>query len=783
MSKKYHYLGKDFPRKDGVARATGRELYPSDINLPWMLYGKILRSPHPHARIKKIDFSEAARMGAEVLSFTDVPSVKFNVRQVSVPRSTYKDWQVLSDHVRQIGDPYGAVAAESEELAERAAESVKVDWEILPAYMSVDEALSAEDNLIHDKVFVEDKVIPIEKNIACTREVSEGDVDKAFAEADIIVQNEFSTPRVYHAQLEPRSCVCRPEPDGGLTLWPSTQALHNTRILIGEIFNIPLNKVNVVRVAGGGHFGSGIHTNPVTLITTALALKAGRAVKIVQSREEDIYDHCRYQTSYTLKLGAKRDGTLVAGQMKAVVDIGSHHIQALAFLGVLAGWWHSLYRMKAMRYEGTAVYTNKAPACAMQGYGAPQVTFGVETTMSMLAEKLALDPLDIRLKNYVGLGEIFWGQGPTVRSLIQSDGVKELLQRGSQLIGWDSRPTPEGQKGRFRRGIGMARGFHTSGTGAPVPGEVKDYTTAQVKVNEDGSIDILTALMDHGGGTLDAAAKLVAEEFGVPFEKVGISPADTRSTGYDVCTHATRGVYCGAGAILEVAQDAKKVLLQYASKILEAPVDALKTKPDLRNEQGVIYVEGMPEKWISIGDVARTAMNRDWGTAIWARSVRKVNCPPAYTAYFVEVEVDVETGKVRIMRVVAGSDAGTVINPSLAMGQLHGGFYRGAGMALLEDTAYDSQSGRLLNNGLLTDYKMLGAADVPEPEDFQVFFADTYEPTGPKGAKGIGEAALNPVPAAVASAIHNATGIWFTKIPILPEDIVHLIKLEKSTHV
>jgi xanthine dehydrogenase molybdenum-binding subunit len=789
MNREYHFLGRDFPRKDGVARATGRELYPSDINLPRLLHGKILRSPHPHARIKNIDFTEAVGMGAEVLSFTEVPRVNFNVRQVSVPRSTYKDWQVLSDHVRQVGDPYGAVAAESEELAQQAAESVKVEWEIFPAYMSVDDALKAGGNLIHDKVFVEDKEIPIERNIACTREVSEGDVDRAFSEADIIVQNEFSTPRVYHAQLEPRACVCRPEPDGGLTLWPSTQALHNTRILIGDIFNIPLNRVNVVRVAGGGHFGSGIHTNPVVLITTALALKTGRAVKIVQSREEDMYDHCRYQTSYTLKLGAKRDGTLVAGEMKAVVDIGSHHIQALAFLGVLAGWWHSLYRMKAMRYEGTAVYTNKAPTCAMQGYGAPQVTFGVETTMSMLAEKLDLDPLDIRLKNYVGLGEIFWGQGPTVRSLIQSDGVKELLQKGSQLIGWENRSATEGQKGRYRRGIGMARGFHTSGTGAPVPGEVKDYTTAQVKVNEDGSIDILTALMDHGGGTLDAAAKLVAEEFGVPFEKVGISPADTRSTGYDVCTHATRGVYCGAGAILEVALDTKKVLLQFASKILEAPVEALKTKPDSRKEQGIIYVEGMPEKWISIADVAQMAMNRDWGTAICARSVRKVNCPPAYTAFFVEVEVDVETGKVRILRVVAGSDAGTVINPSLAMGQLHGGFYRGAGMALLEDTAYDAQSGRLLNNGLLTDYKMLGAADLPDPEDFQVYFAGTYEPTGPMGAKGIGEAALNPVPAAIASAVHNATGIWFTKIPILPEDIIHLIKhggrkkREKSTHV
>jgi xanthine dehydrogenase molybdenum-binding subunit len=428
--------------------------------------------------------------------------------------------------------------------------------------------------------------------------------------------------------------------------------------------------------------------------------------------------------------------------------------------------------MDSMRYEGTAVYTNKAPTCAMQGYGAPQVTFGVETTMNMLAEKLGMDPIELRLKNYVGLGEIFWGQGPTIRSLIHSDGVRELLERGSAFIGWKDRPKPGEELGRYRRGIGMSRGFHTSGTGAPVPGEVKDFTTVQVKINEDGTVDILTALMDHGGGTLDAAAKLVAEEFRIPFEAVGISPADTRSTGYDVCTHATRGVYCGAGAVLEVARDAKKVLLEYASRILEAPVDSLALRPDPLLSQGVIYVVGMPEKCITIKEVAQTAMNRDWGTAIASRSVRKVNCPPAYTAFFVEVEVDVETGQVRILRVVAGSDAGTVINPDLARGQLHGGFYRGAGMALLEDTAYDPVSGRLTNNAMLTDYKMLGAAEIPPPEEFQVFFADTYEPTGPMGAKGIGEAALNPVPAAIASAVYNATGVWFTKLPILPEDIV-----------
>ncbi|MBW2058089.1 MAG: xanthine dehydrogenase family protein molybdopterin-binding subunit [Deltaproteobacteria bacterium] len=772
---KYHVLGRDFPRKDGIARVTGREIYPSDMYLEGMLYGRILRSPYPHARVKSIDFSEAEKMGAVCLSFQDVPKKYYNVRQVSIPRSTFKDWQVLTDHMRQIDDAFGAVAAETQELAAKAAEAVRVEWEVLPSYMTMDEALAAEEDLIHEKVYLEDREIIIEHNIACTREVVEGDVNEGFKEADVIVENEFVTSRVYHAQLEPKSCVCRPEPDGGVTVWPSTQTIHNTRLLIGEIFDIPLNKVNVVRIPVGGHFGSGIHTNPVNLITVALALKAGRPVKIIHSREEDMYDHAKYPTRYTLKIGAKRDGTLVAGEMKAYVDIGSHHVQALAFLGVLAGWWHSLYRLPNMKYEGMAIYTNKAPACAMQGYGAPQVTFGVETTMTMLAEKLGMDPIELRVKNYVGLGEVFWGQGPTIRSVIHSDGVKELLFKGAELIGYKDRGDPKTKTGRFRRGIGFARGFHTSGTGAPVPGEVKDYSTAQVKVNEDGSIDVLTALMDHGGGTLDALAKLVAEEFGVPFEKVGVSPADTRSTGYDVCTHATRGVYCGGGAVLEVARDAKNVLLGYASRILDAPVASLKIRPDEEQKQGVIYVEGMPEKHLTIREVAQTAMNKNWGTAIASKSVRMVNCPPCFTTYYVQVLVDMETGRVKIEKVVAGSDAGTVINPTLARGQLHGGFYRGAGMALVEDAEYDEKTGKLRCNGLLTEYKMLGAADLPDPEDVQTFFAGTREPTGPMGAKGIGESALNPVAAAVALAIQNATGIYFTKLPIRPEDIFEAV--------
>ena len=463
-------------------------------------------------------------MGAVCVSFKDTPQKIFNMRQVSIPRSTYKDTQVFSDHMRQVGDYYGAVAAETPVLAELAAEKVKVEWEILPAYMTVEAALAAEKDLIHDKVYLEDKEIIIKNNIACTRNIVEGDVEKGFAEADIIVENIFETPRQYHCQMEPKSCVVRPEPDGGITVWPTTQALHNTRILLGHIFDIPLSKVNVIRIPGGGHFGSAIQTNPLIPITTALALKSGKPVQIFHTREEDLYDHVRYPSHYLLKVGARKDGTLVAGEMKLTADIGAHHVQALAFLGVVAGFWHSLYRLENMNFEGKAVYTNKVPSCAMQGYGAPQATLGVEITMNQIAAKLGMDPLELKLKNYVGLGEIFWGQGPTIRSEIKSDGVKELIEKGSAAINYYDRPGFKNQTGRYRRGIGFGRGFHTSGTGAPVPGEVKDYTTVQVKINEDGSVDVLTALMDHGGGTLDAVAKLVAEEFQIPFEKIGYFP-------------------------------------------------------------------------------------------------------------------------------------------------------------------------------------------------------------------------------------------------------------------
>jgi xanthine dehydrogenase molybdenum-binding subunit len=776
----YHAIGKTSIRKDGVAKVTGQEAYASDIVLPRMLHARVLRSPFPHAAIKDIDTSTVETMGAICITFKDIPKVKYNERLVSIPRSTYRDRYVLADKARHVGEAIAAVAAETEEAAEKALSLIRMKYEKHPAIFDPLKAMGPGSPIIHESVLVGDEKRKIENNVAASREISEGNIEEGFDKADLVVEEEFKTGRVYHSQMETKSVVCQPEADGGITVWTTTQTIHNVGLLLGELFQIPLSKVNVKRVSVGGSFGSSIQMNSVVPIGVALALKARRPVKLVSTREEDMYDHCKYPSIIRLKLGVKKDGFLTAGQMKVIVDIGAHNTQAYPLLGCMAGWWVSLYRLPHLKFEGKAVYTNKVPACAMQGFGNPQITFAVESMMDILAEKLGMDPIELRLKNYVGLGQTFWGQGPTVRSVIHSCGVEEMLKKGAELIGWEGRGRLKELKGPIHHGIGMARGFHTSGAGAPLPGEAIDYSGGFVKINEDGSVDFITALMDLGGGTLDALSKIVAEELKVPIEKVGISPADTRTTVYDVCTHATRGVYCGGGAIHKVVGQAKEKLLEFASRILQAPTHALKMEVDEEAGQGVIYVEGVAGKRVTIGEVAKTAQLNDWGTIAAVDSHRQVNCPPTFNAQFIEVEVNTETGVIKPRRAVLYSDAGQVVNPDLAEGQLYGGFYRGLGYALIEDTQYDEETGELMNKGFLTDFKILTSEDMPKIENIQTYFTDTKEPTGPFGAKGIGEAALNPTAAAVANAIYHAIGVRFTEIPITPEKVLKALK-EKMT--
>jgi len=775
----YRQIGKPFPRKDAVARVTGEERYTVDITLPRMLHGRILSSPYAHARIKSIDTVAAEAMGAVVLTFDDVPDVRYNERIITIPSVLHKDHHVLADKVRRMGEAVAAVAAETEALAEAAVRAIEVEYEVLPALTDPVEAMAEGAPAIYEDVDHGDETIPVQRNVACTREVEEGDVDRAFAEADAVVEGTFDLEKVYHGQMETKSCVCRPEPDGGLTVWPTTQSIHNVRILLGQIFGIPLSKVNVHRVPIGGTFGSSIQMNAPIPICAALALKARRPVKLTLTREEDAHDHTRYGCRIDLKLAAKRDGTLLGAKMDLLADIGAHNIQAYSYLGVSVGWLVSLYRLPNVRYRGTAVYTNKALSCAMQGFGNPQVTFAAESLIDDLAEKLEIDPIELRLKNYVGLGDTFWGQGPLVRSIVGSDGVPELLEKGAKAIGWADRPRTGSQTGRFRRGIGLGRGFHTSSAGAPQPGDVIDFSGAMVKLNVDGSVDVITALMDHGGGTLEALAKIAAEALCVPLEKVNLAPAETCSTVYDCVTHATRGVYAGGGAVHKAAGALRKEILETAGRYLDVQPEGLDLVLDEDEGQGVVFVPAIPDRRISLAALATRCWTESWKTIAAVESYRPVHCPPAYVTVFVEVEVDTWTGRVTTRNVAIGSDCGTVVNPAMAVGQLEGGLSKGAGYALFETNAWDD-NGQLLSHGYWTDTRLAGIGEAVPTAGIRTDFAGTHEPSGPFGAKGIGEAAMNPVAAAYGNALHNALGIRFTRLPITPERILEALAAEEG---
>lgn len=769
-------IGTNTPRKDGIAKVTGAMEYSSDVQLPNMLYGALVRSPYAHAEIVNIDTSAAEAMGAVVLTSADINPVVYNERSVSVPAATYRDRTVLPlDKARHYGEPICAVAHETEELAHQAAQLVKVTYKELPALLTAEEAMADGAPNIFDKIYFDQEEVFPKNNIGVIRNIDEGEVDKAFAEADKIYEDEFTLERIYHCQLETKGAVCRPEPDGGITIWSTTQTIHGTRQMIGLILDLPLSKVNIKKCAIGGGFGSSIQMNTVVPICACLAMKARRPVKLTSTREEDFYSHHKYPTTFNVKLGLK-DGMLNGIEFKALVDFGAHQIQPLAYMGCVAGWGASLYKYGGnIRFLGTAVYTNKVPCCAMQGYGNPQINFAVESMVDVICEDHGWDPVDFRLKNYRGIGDEFWGQGPTIRSIIKSCGVEESLVDGRKDFGWDKRKPHTEKNSDIRLGMGLARGFHTSGTAGPKEGEVIDYSSALVKINEDGSVDLVTPVADHGGGTWDALAKIVADTLQVPLEKVGLSAADTTNTGFDIATHATRGIYCGGAAVHHVSLKVKERLLEFAGRILLEHPKELAIARDEELGQGIVYTKGYPDKKITIGQVAKHAQINSWGTMMYADSYRQKNCPPCFVTHFVEVAVNTKTGEITIPRVLMYGDGGTVMNPDLFKGQLVGSFNRGLGYVLYESLPY-RDNGQLDNKGLFVDYKMPSAWEMPSNANTDVRICNVYEPSGPFGAKGIGEAALASVSAAITNAIYNAIGVRFTHLPVRPEMVMEALK-------
>lgn len=746
-------VGKNIPRIDGPAKVSGKAKYVDDFFVPGMLHGKIFRSKIANGWVKSIDVSKAKAMpGVEVvLTYEDVPKHKFPTAghpySIDPKHQDIADRNLLTRRVRLYGDEIAVVVAVDELTAEKAARLIEVEYEEYTPILTVEDAMKDGATEIHEG---------IKNNIIKKTDYQIGDLEAGFAEADYVFEEDYVTSMVQHCAMENHSAYAYIDENGKVVVVSSTQIPHICRRIVGQALGIPWGRVRAIKPYIGGGFGSkqDIVVEPlVAFLTTVLH---GRPVKIEFSREETfIASRVRHGINFHFKTGVNKDGTIIARQIKAIANNGSYASHGHSIVSNSITKFRHLYDQKAIQGEATTVYTNLPTAGAMRGYGIPQVTFGLESHMEDIARELKLDPIEFRLKNSNKEGY----SDPLSGITAYSNGLAECIKKGQELIGWETKrcqwPAQEGPK---RRGLGMACFCYKTGTfpfGLEVAG-------ARIVLNQDGSIQLQVGATEIGQGSDTVFAQMAAETIGIPFEMVSvISSQDTDITPFDTGSYASRQTYVSGMAVKKAAEQIKEKLINYCWGMTDIPADALDTR------DGWIIYKHNQEQVLSIADVALDSYYHEVFSAPITADVTnnaRTNAI-AYGCTFVEVEVDIPTGKVEILEIYNIHDAGKLINPKLAEGQVHGGVSMGMGYALYEQMLFDKKTGKPLNSNLL-DYKLMTTMDTPK---IGTGFIETFEPTGPYGNKALGEPpAISPAPA-IRNAILDATGVEIYEVPMNPQ--------------
>lgn len=753
----YEYVGKNVPKVDALEKALGRAVYINDVSFPGMLYGKTLRSPYAHARILNIDVTQAVQLPGvrAVLTGRDLPGGLFG--------PFIKDEPVLAvNKVRYIGEPVAAVAAIDPDIAEEALDLIEVDYEELPAVFDPLAAMAEGAPLIHEDVEKYLAVFPAIRygNVCSRTTMVQGDVQEGFRQADLVVEETFRSQMHHQSYIEPSGAVVKMEPNGRFTVWSSSQGVFVTQARISESLRIPMTKVRVVAPRVGGGFGGKIepHVQPLCV---ALAQKTGKPVKMVLTREEELSaGRPRHPATVTCRLGIKRDGTIVAKEMKGIFDSGAYADDGPGVAGFGTLMSRGPYRIPHFKLEAHCVYTNKVKTGAFRGFGNPQTSFASESVMDIAAREIGMDPLEFRLKNALQPGDSSVGG-----QVLQSVGFQECLTKAAEAIEW-RKP----KAGKYR-GKGIASVNHISGLLT---------VSAIVSMNEDGTFSLKVGTMDIGQGADTTLTQICAEELGVSMEDVCILSGDTDAAPYTWATSASRLTYTAGNAVKRAAADAKRQILELAANTLEASVE------DLRIANGKVFVVGNESKALSLFELGAISC---WvkGGAIVGRNSFMVEEPAmersgfegfpfgTMTAYIfagqtVEVEVDVETGEVRVLRGAAAHDVGRAINPQNVEGQIEGGYAQGLGYALFEETVFDE--GRVVNPTLV-DYKIPTSMEVPP---ITPIIVEAHDETGPFQAKGVGEPVLAGIAPAVANAVFDAVGVRITELPMTPERVREALK-------
>lgn len=756
----YDFVGKDVPRVDAKVKVTGEAMFTTDVRLPNMLWGRMLRSPLPHAKILNIDTSKAERLvGVKaVITGRETPFV-FGVSHMDqTPLQTEK--------VRYVGDPVAAVAAVDLDAALEALDLIQVDYEPLPAVFDPVEAMQEGAPIIHEGV---------ERNIAANPRYDIGDVEKAFQKADHVFEDRLETQRVAHVCPEPHNCVAVWDQSGKLTFYYCSQMPSVTRVQLSKALGIPESKVRVITNHVGGGFGSRATSKfNMDFAAIVLAKKAGRPVRIEYTRDEEfIYSTFRHKFIMTVKTGIKNDGTITGRHITNVCDNGAYSDYGPVVTNVGGAMQGTLYRFMDYRYDGYTVYTNLPYGGAMRGIGNPQVHYAGETQLNMIADRLGMDPLELRLKNAVRTGD-----ETASGAILQSCGLAECLEKAADKIGWKEKrahPVPN-------RGLGIACGVHFTGVRLS-PGIDADFAGATLTVNDDGSVNLATSCVDIGSGSSTALTQIAAEVLGIEMEKINTIFGDTETCPMGWGSRASRNTAIGGMAVQKAAEDARKQILKAAGEKLEVHPDDL----DIRNS--TVFVKSAPSKSLDVADVVRFNRYRKDGQAVMAKShwdapsqladpvTGRGNFSMAFSfgAKAIEVEVDPGTGQIKVLDVAASQDLGKAINPLGAIGQIEGAVHMGLGFAMSEEIVLDDV-GRMKNNYLL-DYRVLTALDMPPVSSILV---ETDDRAGAFGAKGVGEMATIGTPDALVSAVASATGLYITDLPITPEKVLMALKRKAS---
>jgi xanthine dehydrogenase molybdenum-binding subunit len=759
MSEPLSVVGRRLPRWGAHERATGAARYTVDLKLPGMLIGKILTSPHPHARIVAIDKSKAERLpGVEaVITFEDIPQKLFTPNRHELilhrPENERRDMYVISEKARFVGDRVGAVAAIDAATAQKALELIEVKYEVLPWTLDPLEAMKPGAPQIHD--FANNNV-SLHFNFPGSR----GDVEKGFQEAACVIEETFRTSKQHISQLEPCGCLASFGPDGRLTVWSPNQSVFLHRRKLAEIFGIPEGMIHWITPHVGGSFGKygSLSAEPICV---ALAKKSGKPVKIEYSREEDFYGTETRQTYViTGKIGVKKDGTLTALQERVIADGGAYFSRKSTTTMVAMGSFTGLYRCPNVAAEADCVYTNAPTTGGIRGYGASESTCVLEQLIDRAAKEIGRDPIELRLKNIKKAGD-----PASTGLLMETCSLEELVRLGAEKIGWAEKRARPKQNGAKRYGIGMAIMMDVSGA---QPSCIQ-HRNAYVKFNEDGSANLLVTAYDMGQNLLGTCAQIAAEVLGVRYEDIHIVTGDTDSTMFDAGIGASAGCYQVGNAVMKAAEEARKHLLERAGKRLGVAAGELEVK-DRR-----IYVRSDLGKGIPVAEVTKQAMYNFDGEHLnisGKGSFSPTQNPSPFAAVFAEVEVDTDTGEVRVLKILYIGDSGRAINPATVEGQIEGGIAQSIGYCLTENFVMNQETG-VLQSDNFTTYKIPSALDLPEME---VVLYEEPVPSGPFGAKGVGHSTTIAVNPAIANAIYDAVGVFITDMPATPEKIFEALK-------